>query len=198
MRKYTMVVFSYVFILVLFFYSCSSLNVNDNIIKTNKNERELYMNEEEYDLETIEKLNSRFGGNIKIYIELTSNYEIIIHYKNETDNIYYIPYDFFYAIDTRLDSDLKVRAVIARTINIEDSYGIDLLAERKITIDKNIYHVITEDECLRMLPGDEYVSEPVSLNNMINLDLLKNTGMEIRIYYGSPENIRSNIITLLL
>ncbi len=150
MRKYIMVVFN-LFLGVFMYISCTSINKSNEIgIKiSNEDNEEIIMEELEYDLETIERMNSRFGGYLTKYIEVTDNYEIIIHYKNESNETYLIPKSNLHPVDTRLDSDLMYRGVINEILNIEDSLGNNLVV-KGILIDYNIYHIITEDECLRM------------------------------------------------
>ena len=198
MRKYIMVVFN-LFLGVFMYISCTSINKSNEIgIKiSNEDNEEIIMEELEYDLETIERMNSRFGGYLTKYIEVTDNYEIIIHYKNESNETYLIPKSNLHPVDTRLDSDLMYRGVINEILNIEDSLGNNLVV-KGILIDYNIYHIITEDECLRMLPGDEYISEPMLLEKLIYLGKLKGTGTVIKIYYGCPDYIDSNVVYLTL
>ena len=126
MRKYIMVVFN-LFLGVFMYISCTSINKSNEIgIKiSNEDNEEIIMEELEYDLETIERMNSRFGGYLTKYIEVTDNYEIIIHYKNESNETYLIPKSNLCPVDTGSSSDLMY-SVINGALSIEDSFGNNL------------------------------------------------------------------------
>ena len=143
----------------------------------------------------IEKMNSRFWGAYSLQLELIGNNVLLLRFRNDTDSGYWMPYFRLHFIDACPRSNGK-RNVIYGSIHIDDVDGNDLL-ESEIMVDINIYHIITEDECLWMNSGDEYLY-PVPLNELIDMEKLIGTGTEIKIYYGELEEHQSNVVTLTL
>ena len=195
MRKYIMVVFN-LFLGVFMYISCTSINKsNETGIKiSNEDKEEIIMEELEYDLETIEKMNSRFSFPPKIDIELTNDYMINITYLNDTSEVILVPYfsfDVIYVVNRH-----GRYAVNYGTLCITDSKGNELLGY--VMIDRNPYYIIKDEDCLKMGSGDKYTVGPIPLDKLINIDELKGTGTVISIFYGVPEYIVSNIITLTL
>ena len=145
--------------------------------------------------EEIEKMNSRFWGAYSLQLELIGNNVLLLRFRNDTDSGYWMPYFRLHFIGTRPRINGK-RYVILDTIHIEGKNGVNLIT-LLVEEDYNVYHIITEDECLWMNPGDEYLY-PVPLNELIDMEKLIGTGTEIKIYYGELEKHQSNVVTLTL
>ena len=201
MRKYLIVVFSLILNITLCL-SCTSLSKTDMVGLEDLDdveEIETVMEEFNY-VEIMEKMNSKSSCLTK-YIEITDDYKIIIHYKNESNEVYVIPLEYFSSVDTRLDSDFMYKGVINGMINIQDLFGNNLVVNT-IFVDYDISYTVPENKCLKMNPGDEYISEELLLDKLIYLEKLKGTGIVIKIYYGFPtcssDDILSNIVLLSL